>query len=135
MLTAALILTAGLVAGNDFEPPFPLDTEKIEVPGKGEPEYTDVEAATFAKRLETLEAEVTAGKRKYPTDLKAMPAELKIEAKKMRGGPLHVGNATDWVEYKLSPNYALTAAYNQLAPKETAFRDIRIAKVKPVKPE
>ncbi|VTT98825.1 unnamed protein product [Gemmataceae bacterium] len=104
----------------------------LDVPGKGEPEYTDAEAAAFAERLEKLNADRD---RKSPRTLKEALAELKIDPKKIRGGGTHVGNATDWAEYRLSPNYTLSAAYTQQAPKETAFRDVRIIKVERVKPK
>ena len=100
-------------------------------PAKLKPAYTDEEAAALAKRAEELAAEVTAGKRKHPTTFEAALEELKIDQKKLDRGTMHVGNATDWVEYQLSPNYKLTVAYNQFVAKEKAFRDLRIAKVKP----
>lgn len=131
MMTAALILACGLATADKDLQPLLDEREKLEMPGKGEPEYTDQEAAAFAARL----AELNAGRdRKPPKTLKDALAELKIDPKKMRGGALHVGNATDWVEYRLSPSYNLSAAYTQAAPKETAFRDVRIIKKEPVKP-
>ena len=99
-------------------------------PAKLKP-YTDEEAAAFAKRAEELAAEVVSAKRKQPVTLDAALAELKIDKKKLGPAKLHVGNATDWVEYQLSPNYKLTVAYNQQAAPEPNFRDYRITKVKP----
>jgi hypothetical protein len=99
-------------------------------PAKLKP-YTDEEAAAFVKRAEELAAEVTAGKRKHPTTFEAALEELKIDPKRLGRFALHVGNATDWHEYQLSPNYRLTVAYTQQAAKENAFRDLRITKVKP----
>jgi hypothetical protein len=100
-------------------------TVKLKLP------YTDEEAAAFAKRAEELTAEVTRGKRNPPTTFEAAIEELKIDQKKLGAGKLHVGNATDWVEYQLSPNYRLTVAYDQQPPKKSTFRDYRINKAKP----
>lgn len=133
MLTA-MILAAALVVGDgkDLKDMLLGQYEKLDVPGKGEPEYTDAEAAAFAERLEKLQADRD---RKPSANLKELLGELKVDPKKMRGGFVHIGNATDWVEYRLSPNYTLTAAYMQQAPRETAFRGATIAKVERVKPK
>jgi len=102
-------------------------------PAKIKPQYTDEEAAAFAKRADELAAEVTSGKRKHPTTFKAALEELKIDRKKLGTGALHIGNATDWYEYQLSPSYKLTAAFNSLAGEENGFRDLSITKVSPPK--
>ena len=129
----AMILAAALVAGDrpDVRDALRGGYEKLDVPDKGDPEYTDAEAAAFAKRLDELNADRD---RKRPVTLKDTLAELKIDPKKMRGGFVNVGSATDFVEYRLSPNYSLVASYTQQAPKETAFRNARITKVERVKP-
>jgi hypothetical protein len=103
--------------------------ERLDVPGKGEPGYTDEEAAAFDERLTKLNADPdrTAG------TLVETLAELKMDPKKLRFGSTHYGNATDWVEYRVSPGYVLSAAYTQGAAKETAFRGVRIIKVERVK--
>ncbi len=110
------------------------ETEGVisELPKAIAPPYTDREAAEFAQRARVLMDEVTDGHRKAPADLNAALAELKIDPKKLRGSAPRVGNATEWVEYKLSPNYKLVAAYTQQASKETAFRGIEIVEIKPV---
>ncbi len=94
------------------------------------PQYTDAEAVAFAKRVEELTADATAGKRQPPTTFEAALKELKIDPRKLRGYTLLVGNATDWAEYRLSPNYKLTAAFTQMPPKESVFRDLNITEVK-----
>ena len=106
----------------------------VEMPAKPKP-YTDEEAGAFVKRAEELRAEVNAGKRKAATTLEGALAELKIDPKRLTGLELHVGNATDWHVYRLSPGYKLTAAYTQQAPPERAFRSLWIEKVTPAKKE
>ena len=132
MLTAVIL--AALVAGDgpDVKGALLGFYEKLDVPDKGEPEYTDEEAAAFAKRLNELNADRD---RKRAKTLKDTLAELKLDPKKMRGGFAHVGNATDFVEFRISPNYRLMASYTQQAPKETAFREVHISKVERVKPK
>jgi hypothetical protein len=126
MLTL-IVVAAALVTAANQDPKSQLlgPREQLDVPGKGEPEYTEAEAAAFAARLKEIYADRD---RKPLKTLKETLAELKIDAKKMRGGGVQIGNATDWVEYRLSPNYTLSAAYTQGAPKETAFRDVQIIK-------
>jgi hypothetical protein len=131
MLSTALFLTAA-IATTDVKGVGSLlqnRWERLDVPGKGEPEYTDEEAAAFCERL----AELNADRERKSGTLEGTLEALKMDPKKLRFGSMHYGNATDWVEYRISPGYDLSAAYTQGAAKETAFRGVRIIKVERVK--
>jgi hypothetical protein len=132
MLRLTFFVVAALVtaAEQDPRPLLLAPREQLDVPGKGEPEYTDAEAAAFATRLQVIYADRD---RRPLKSLKETLAKLKIDPKKMRGGGVLIGNAKDWVEYRLSPNHTLSAAYTQGAPKETAFRDVQIIKAEKLK--
>lgn len=106
----ALLVSAALFVAADDKP-------------KG---YTDAEAAKFAEALKALDKEFDDGKKKRPTTIEGYFELLKIDAKKLTGPSVHVGNATDFHSYQLSPKWELVASYTQLAPKETALRGVGI---------
>lgn len=132
MMTAVL-LTAALATTQEVKvaglPPL-LNHWGLDVPARGEPEYTDDEAAAFGGLLTKLNADLDGKSRGTLADTLAA---LKMDAKKLRRGAIHFGNATDWVEYRVSPNYVLSAAYTQGAAKEVAFRSASIVKVERAK--
>jgi hypothetical protein len=131
MLTAALFLTAAIATtdGKDVGALLRSEWERLDVPGEGEPEYTDAEAAAFDARLTKLNGDRERKSRTLAEEL----SELEMDPTKLRGGAVHIGNATDWVEYRISPGYVLSAAYTQGAAKDVAFRGVRIFQVERVK--
>ncbi|AMV24198.1 hypothetical protein VT84_07360 [Gemmata sp. SH-PL17] len=111
------------------------DGKELALPGRGDPLYTDEEAAVFAERLAALYEAGAGGKRKVPESWEGMVAALKLDADKLGKSSLSVGNATDWVHIQLSPKYTLVATYDQFKPKAGALRHLEITRDKPVKPK
>jgi hypothetical protein len=88
--------------------------------------YTDAEAAQFAEALKALDKAFDDGKKKRPSTIEGYFEVLKIDAKRLPPPDVHIGNATDFHRYRLSPKWELVASYTQQAPKETALRGIDV---------